>query len=286
MSKKSFLLLSLCLALVLGVVALSGCTKADVPAGDKEVSADAPAWAADLIKPGTITIGSDTNYPPFEFSDGSGGFIGFDVDLVTEVTKKLGVDFEFKTYNFDSLVAGLSAGQDFDMVVSAWTINEERAKNVNFSEPYIRNSFGIVVSKDSDLTSYKQLKAGDIISLQTGSSAHEWAKKEIEPNGIVLKTFENTLDCFNALSAGDAIMVIQDLAMASSVVEDEARNAKVVEEVPVEEFFGFGFQKNELGSNMKADFSAAFQEVVDEGKYAEIYKKWFGVEPSFLPDMK
>lgn len=288
---RGLLLVGAACVLVLGLVA--GCTKAKTEqkqdAPQTSASVKAPAWASDLITSGgtKVIVGADTNYPPFESAkkDGS-GFEGFDVDLMNAIGKKLGLTFEFKTYNFDSLVAGLNAGSDFDMVTSAWTINDERAKQVNFSTPYYRNDFGVVVPTDSKITSYKQLKKGDVVSVQTGSSAHDWAKKELSGKGVELKTFENTLDCFNALTAGDADMVIQDIAMAGDVVKDPARNAKVIEDISVDEFFGMGFAKNAKGEAMCASINKALDEVVADGTYAKLYKKWFGVEPTYLPKAK
>lgn len=275
------------LVCLLSVGVLAGCTKAE-PAEQSQAAtkAAAPDWASDLITPGgtKVIIGADTNYPPFESAkkDGS-GFEGFDVDLMNAIGEKLNLTFEFKTYNFDSLVAGLNTGSDFDMVTSAWTINEERAKQVNFSTPYYRNDFGVVVSNDSKIASLGDLKKGDIVSVQTGSSAHEWAKKEFKGKGIELKTFENTLDCFNALTAGDADMVIQDIAMAADVVKDPARNAKVIQDISVDEFFGMGFAQNAKGEAMRDSINKALDEVVVDGTYAQIYKKWFGVDPTYLP---
>lgn len=285
MKKTSLIMLSL-VALVLGALVLSGCTKATKADATSKTDAQAvaPAWSEKLITPGTITVGADTNYPPFEAVAKSGsGFEGFDVDLVAEIAQRLGVKSQFKTYGFDSLVAGLNAGTDFDMVASAWTINVERQKQVDFSTPYFRNDFGVTVAKDSALTGYADLKKGETVAVQTGSSAHEWAKKELAPKGIVLKTYENTLDGFNALSTGDVVMVIQDLAMTSEVVKDDARNAKVVEKITVDEFFGMGFAKTETGAAMKKDFDAQLNAIAADGTYAKIYKKWFGVDPTYLP---
>lgn len=283
--KKSRGFLIACLAGMLAIGLVAGCTKAQ-PEEKTKTTSSAPTWANQLITPGgtTVVVGADTNYPPFESAkkDGS-GFEGFDVDLMNAIGKKLDLKFQFKTYNFDSLVAGLNAGTDFDMVTSAWTINDERSQQVNFSTPYYRNDFGVVVSKDSKITSIDQLKKGDIVSVQTGSSANEWAKKELVKKGIELKTFENTLDCFNALTAGDADMVIQDIAMAADVVKDPARNAKVIQDISVDEFFGMGFAKNAKGEAMRDSINKALDEVVADGTYKTIYKKWFGVDPTYLP---
>lgn len=289
MKKRNLLIIALAAVLILSVGVLGGCSKkSDIPVTQFEKPGDAayvpPTWAPELLTEGVITIGADTNYPPFEFSDDGGKtFKGFDVDLMTEMAKRIGLKVEYKTYNFDSLVAGLNAGNDFDMVASAWTINEKRAQEVNFSDPYFRNDFGVVVAADSTLVSVNELNRGDAVSVQTGSSAFEWAEKELAPKGIVLKTFENTLDCFNALSAGDAVMVIQDLAMASEVAKDEARKLKVIETIAAEEFFGLGFAKTLKGENMRKSFNTLLDEVSADGTYAKIYKKWFGEEPTFIP---
>ena len=288
-NKKTYMIAILCICLFAGVGILSGCQKVkSTTAASTSTSAGVakPSWSDQLITPGgtTVVIGADTNYPPFESAPKSGDeFVGFDVDLMKAIGEKTGLDFKFKTYNFDSLVAGLNGGTDFDMVTSAWTINAERQKQVDFSIPYYRNDFGVVVPKDSKLTSYKQLEKGDIVSVQTGSSAHEWAKKQFAGTGVQIKTFENTLDCFNALTAGDADMVIQDLAMSASVVSDTARNAKIVEHVSVAEYFGMGFAKNAKGAAMKTTVDATLKELAADGTYSRIYKKWFGVEPTFVP---
>ncbi|MBK5211356.1 MAG: amino acid ABC transporter substrate-binding protein [Coriobacteriia bacterium] len=286
MNKNTYVILVLCIGLSVCMGLLTGCQKVKTTSVTPAAGVTKPAWASKLITPGasTVIVGADTNYPPFESAPKSGdNFVGFDVDLMKAIGKKTGLSFEFKTYNFDSLVAGLNGGTDFDMVTSAWTINAERKKQVNFSIPYYRNDFGVVVSKDSKLTSYKQLKKGDIVCVQTGSSANEWAKKQFAGTGVQIKTFENTLDCFNALTAGDAGAVIQDLAMATSVVSDSARDAKIVEHVSVAEYFGMGLAKNAKGEAMKATMDSTLKELTADGTYAKIYKKWFGVEPTFKP---
>lgn len=287
--KKTLLIIGLCLVLAVGAFALGGCAKEEVatpdPAGETSELAK-PAWADQLITPGgeVVVMGADTNYPPFEFPADGGGFQGFDVDLMNAIGEKMGMKFEFKTYNFDSLIAGLKTGTDFDMVTSAWTIKPEREKEVDFSMPYFRTALGFAVPTDSALASYKDLKAGDVISVQLGSSAVDWVKTNLP--GVEVKPFADTLDCFNALAAGDVIAVIQDLPAAVEIVKDPARKAKIAEEIAVEEYFGMGFAKNDKGAAMKADIEKALLEVVADGTYTEIYKKWFMTEPTFVPGTK
>lgn len=108
--------------------------------------ASQPASMPKTIAAGTITIGSDTAFPPFENVEG-GKTVGFDVDLMNAIGKKLGMKVVFKTYKFDGLVAGVQAGTDFDMVASAMTITDERKKAIDFSDPYINSNQSLAVAK-------------------------------------------------------------------------------------------------------------------------------------------
>ncbi len=109
-----------------------------------------PAGELKLIVPGKITVGSDTSFPPFENVEGD-ETVGFDVDLVTAIGEKLGVEVEFKTYNFDALVPAMQAGAEFDMIASGMTstgeLGAERAQSVDFSEIYIWNNQSLTVKK-------------------------------------------------------------------------------------------------------------------------------------------
>lgn len=105
-----------------------------------------PASKPSTLQPGKIVIGSDTTYPPFEFIEG-GEAQGFDVDMMNAIGEKLGLEIEFKTYKFDALITGLQSGTEFDMVASAMTITEERAQQVNFSDPYINSNQSLAVRK-------------------------------------------------------------------------------------------------------------------------------------------
>jgi polar amino acid transport system substrate-binding protein len=98
------------------------------------VSADAALAArvpAAIKQDGTITVGSDTTYPPAEFIAEDGKtIIGFDVDLFTLVAKKLGLKATFETSPFDSLIAGVGSGK-YEVGVSSFTVNPERLQQAN-----------------------------------------------------------------------------------------------------------------------------------------------------------
>lgn len=100
----------------------------------------------DLITAGTLTVGSDTTYPPQEFIDtATGSAIGFDVDLVTAMAQKLGLKAKVVTANFNTILDDLSAKR-YDVVISAITINSDRTQKADFV-PYFLAGESLIVPK-------------------------------------------------------------------------------------------------------------------------------------------
>jgi polar amino acid transport system substrate-binding protein len=93
---------------------------------------------------GKLVVGSDIPYEPFEFGDPP--YTGFDVELVNEIGKRLGLEVEFKKTAFDTIFRDVAQNR-FDMVASASTITDDRKKTVNFSAPYFNSDQAIVVRK-------------------------------------------------------------------------------------------------------------------------------------------
>jgi polar amino acid transport system substrate-binding protein len=84
-----------------------------------------------IAEDGTIVVGSDTSYAPSEFlaEDGT-TIVGFDVDLFTLVAQKLGLEAQFQSASFDSIIAGVGSGR-YETGVSSFTINPERLAQAN-----------------------------------------------------------------------------------------------------------------------------------------------------------
>lgn len=100
----------------------------------------------DLITKGTLTVGSDTTYPPQEFIDtATGNPTGFDVDLITAMAQKLGLKAKVVTANFDTILDDLSAKR-YDVVISAITINPARTQKADFV-PYFLAGESLIVPK-------------------------------------------------------------------------------------------------------------------------------------------
>mgnify|MGYP000229957387 CR=1 FL=1 len=108
------------------------------------------------IKEGVLMAGSDTSFPPMEFSDEKGGYIGFDVDLCTALARKMGLQLEVVSTAWDGIIPALISGR-YDIIMSAMSITEERLKQINFTDPYLP---GILAISTPNVSSLSRLVLG------------------------------------------------------------------------------------------------------------------------------
>jgi polar amino acid transport system substrate-binding protein len=133
-----------------------------------------------IKKAGVIKVGTSADYPPFEYIDESGKKAGFDIDLMEEIAKRLGVKIEWVDMPFDSLIAGVQEGK-IDISISAFNYTEERDKVVDFSEAYydgedafaVADGFTGSINAPEDVAAYK-------VGVQTGTTQDEWLSGLVE----------------------------------------------------------------------------------------------------------
>lgn len=100
-----------------------------------------------LVTDGKLKVGMEIGYPPMEYMDESGlNPLGFDVDLATALSEKLGLEVELVNTAWDGIFAGLDKGQ-YDMVISAVSVTPERQEAYEMTEPYVANQLVIVTKK-------------------------------------------------------------------------------------------------------------------------------------------
>lgn len=268
------LALLLAFALLVSVFALGGCAKKEEPAAEEPAAK--PAAEYKLVTPGTLTVGSDTSFPPFESMNGDVAE-GFDVDLVNAIAREIGIDkVVFRTETFDTLWTSLgSGGAKYDIIASGMFSNEERAKYVDFTDPYAVANQGIAVKNDSTIASLDDL-AGKKIGVQSGTTGETWVKENA--TGATVVPFKTATDQIVALQAGNVDAAVNDSPVMQFLVKDPSKGLKVVAEAPTAEQYVFGVGKD--NKQLLADMNAALKKIKDSGEFATIYKKWFGSEPS------
>ena len=224
----------------------------------------------------TVRVVTDAAYAPFEYQD-KGKIVGFDVDFVNAVAKAAGYKANIVHVGWDPLFVEVK-GKTADFGMSAITINDERKQTYDFSLPYFLSTNKILVPKGSDIKSAQDLK-GKKIAVQNATTGQEAVESMFGKNNKDLKKFENTNLAIMELKSGGAAAVVAD----NTVVEEYAKNNPGDKLVVVEdsaafakEYYGLMFPKD---SKIKADFDKGIKEIIDNGTYTKIYKKWFKTEP-------
>lgn len=223
-----------------------------------------------------LRVVTDAAYAPFEYQD-KGEIVGFDIDLIKAVAKEAGYEIDIAHTGWDPLFVELEK-KIADVGISAITINDERKQTYDFSVPYFLSTNKIMVPEGSDIKSAADLK-DKTVAVQNATTGQEAVEGLLGKNSSQIKKFENNNLAILELKAGGADAVVAD----NTVIEEYAKNNPNDKFVIIEdkdafaqEFYGMMFPKE---SKLKADFDKAINEVLDNGTYAEIYNKWFKVDP-------
>jgi ABC-type amino acid transport substrate-binding protein len=218
-----------------------------------------------------LTVGSDIPYPPFEQGKAP-NYEGFDIELMEAIGEKIGRKPEFKDTSFETIFRDVAQGK-FDAVISAATITEEREKAVDFSNPYYLSEQAVLVKEGSDVKSLEDLE-GKTVAAQQGTTGLELAKEELGDSEI--RPFPEGPDAVNALKAGVVEGVVIDAPVAQNAVE-KSGGVEIAEKIPTEEQYGIALAQGE--TELLDEINKGLEEVMDDGTYKTIYKKWFKLEP-------
>ena len=239
-----------------------------------------------------IRIGSDIPYKPFEYRNEQGDLVGFDVDIAEAVfAEQMDREYEFVQTGFDTIIPSLNNG-NFRIIMSAMTINDERAERVDFSDPYFLAFQTVAILEGSDVQSLDDLR-GQTVAVQkgtTGEAAAEELQEEFDGD-LTIDSYDQIPGAFNALINGQAAAVINDNAVNLQYTEDqdnivmlegEGEAAQEFEEAPpyltlTVERYGIAFRQDD--DEFREQVNEALAAVKDSGRYAEIYQEYFPGDP-------
>ncbi len=219
---------------------------------------------------GKLIVGSDIPYPPFEQGKAP-DYTGFDIDLINAIAKKLDLTTQIQDTSFDTIFQDEQAGK-FDIVASATSITKAREKRVTFSDPYFDADQSLMVQKGSDIKTTKDL-AGTTVAVQQGTTGQDYAEQKTD---ATVQKYPEIGDAFNALQSGQVDGVINDFAVSAFALKKYPQ-LDVVQTIPTGEKYGFPMQKTNTG--LIDDVNGALSDVVDDGTYEDIFKKWFQKAP-------
>lgn len=234
------------------------------------------AAPTDLITSGTLTVGSDTTYPPQEFIDtASGKATGFDIDLITAMAQRMGLQANIKSANFNTIIDDLSAKR-YDVVISALTINNDRKQKADFV-PYFNSGESLLVQKGNP----QKLKGvndlcGKAVGVQDGTveqkdlnAANNAACKN---NPIQLTVLTNQTDVIQLLANNRVVATYQDSPVTDYYIKLNPGQFEVGGSVVNAAPEGIAVRKGD--TSMFNAVQAAFNKVKADGTYNSLFAKW------------
>jgi polar amino acid transport system substrate-binding protein len=246
------------------ILAFSACRQAQTP-----TTGTSPGGVT-TVKQGELTVGSDIPFEPFEFEK-DGELTGFDVELVREIAKRLGLKATFVDSDFDTIFTQLAGGR-FDMVASATTITDERKKQVDFSTPYFVSRLALTINtQTTNIDSIDDLKSGDTLAVQEGTTSLTYAQKNLEPKGVTVRSFPGGPDPYNAVEARQATAVLFDEPSALAEVAKRP-TLKIVDAFDSGDRYGFPI--NPENDDLRAEIDKALKAIIDDGTYDKIFDKY------------
>jgi len=274
MKANKILPLMTILALVMAMIAGCGCPPAEeMPTVAPTVAPTAAPTAAPIPELGEVVVGINAEYPPFEEVDADGNIVGFDPELMTAIAEAAGFEFEFVNTRWDGIFVALASGE-FDCVISAATITEERQETVDFSDPYFEAGQMITVRADETEIADADDLAGKRAGVQLGTTGDIWLTDETDAE--VVRFDENTL-AFQALANGDVDAAVADGPTAIEIVQaNPEMDLKVLDGVYTEENYGIAVRKD--FPDLLAAINRGLAAVKASGEYDEIYDEYFGTD--------
>jgi len=225
----------------------------------------------DITARGKVIVGVSDTTPPFSFRQGD-AVTGYDIDLVREVAKRLGVAVETVSVSSEQRIPMLKDGK-LDFVATSMTRTPAREREIAFSVIYFVSPHAVIVKAASDITSVKQL-AGRRVSSARTSTAGENLHEVVADAEIVYVL--NYAIAFQALKDGKVDAFTTDESVLSAIVrQDGTPDAyRFLPDFTKSRNVGFALAKTE--PRLKTALDRALLDLEASGAAETIFAKWFG----------
>ncbi|MEG1742614.1 MAG: amino acid ABC transporter substrate-binding protein [Clostridia bacterium] len=278
--KKFIKSIALFLSFAICLICVSACgTSTDTKSDSSKSASDASLLSGwDYIKSNKkLIVGLDDTFAPMGYRDENGKLVGFDIDIANEVGKILDVEISFQTIDWNAKELALSSKR-VDCIWNGMSVLPERIEKMALTDKYLQNKIVIALSSDkiiiksaADLKNYN-------IGTQVDSAALEKMVINPEYNSFKdkIKEYPTYDEALMDLKAGRVdCIVIDDVLMAFKNKNlGEGKMLPYAEFDFGDDYYAIGCRKSD--TDVAAKINSALKTLIDNGKGAEISKKWFG----------
>ncbi len=248
---------------------------------------------AKIIAAKKLVVSTDANYAPQSVQKPDGTYEGFDIDVATEIAKRLGVAVEFTTPGWDVITAGSWSGR-WDVSVGSMTITVPRQSVFDFSPPYYYTPAQMTATTASGITTLDGL-AGKTVCVGSATTYEDWLKGQLQsvstgavatpPAGVKVQSLSTDQDCAQAIAAGrkDAEGFLTSSTTVDAAIKNGTPIVKVGDPVFIEQL-AVAVDKSGPATT---DFMPKLKEIIDgmhaDGTLKTLSEKWLGGDLTKTP---
>jgi polar amino acid transport system substrate-binding protein len=261
-------------------VLLVGCQRSgSAPQPGATATAPADDWA-EVQATGRIIVGTSADYAPFSFYTPNFTLDGFDVALVRELGRRLGVEVEIRDFAFEGLLDALQL-QQIDIAIAAISLTPEREQRTDFTQVYYIGQDGVLARQGANTGPIRvaQDLASKRIAVQYGSVYESWVNKELVATGLLapdlLQIYGDMRRAVDELRAGNVDLVLLDYAPAEIFVRQGG--VEIVGGGLAPQSFAIAVRK---GSTLRRPLNDGLAALQNEGYIAQLGERYLALQPA------
>jgi len=266
--------MTVALGIVCSVSLLAGCggtaSSGTTAAAGAAAGTTAAAGASSAASTGSgkkYVIATDTQFPPFEFTNSDQKFVGIDVDILDAIAKDQGFEYQLNSLGFDAALIAVQSGQA-DGVIAGMSITDERKNKFDFSDPYYTAEVTMATAKNSDIKSFDDLK-GKKVAIKTGTNGGDFAKSIMKDKGFEVVEFKDSPTMYQDVITGNTQACFEDYPVMAYNIKNGAQMVIPDGCTAAGSDYGFGVKK---GSNAEllAMFNKGLADIKKNGTFQKI----------------
>ena len=219
-------------------------------------------------KDDTLVMATNAAFPPYEYKE-NGQIVGLDVEIMQAVCKKLGLTLKIEDMEFDSIISAVDSGKA-DCGVAGMTVTEERKKNIDFTDTYVKACQVIIVLPGSAIKDADSLK-GKKLGVQQGTTGDTLCQDYVK-EGSTVERYASGAEAVLALLNGKIDAVVIDNEPAKAYLKKNEGKIIVLEKPLSDEEYAIAVKKG--NKELLDQINGALRELKNSGELDKIKAKY------------
>lgn len=232
-------------------------------------------WAQDKQPP--LRTGVDGTFPPHAMPKLGGGTEGFQIDVFTEVAKRLKRDITIDAVSFSTLIPGMQSGR-YDFIAAPTTVTKERAEQMLFTSGYLWTAFQFGIKKGTPpIKGWEDLK-GKAVAVNKGTPYETLSKQKGQEIGFEVQAYDTQPDAIQAVLSGRAYAT---LGGNTVIVYTASKNPQFIADLELKETRAhWAAPTRKDNPKLRAQIQDALDCMKKDGTLPKLYEKWFHKKPA------